>query len=433
MNRQLLLWATTVSLGGFLFGMDVAVISGAEQSIQKLWSLTTLEHGMAVAIALYGTVIGAAFGGIPCDRLGRRRTLQWIALLFFVSSIGAAVAGGVGWFMFFRLLGGLSIGASSVVAPTYISEIAPPKFRGRMGISFQLNIVIGILAAYISNYFLSGSDGDWRLMLGIVAAPALLFLILLSFTPETPRWLILWRGKIEEARKIIALADPDVDKAIDEIIKSKSTGNHENFFSKKFFRPILLAFLFAFFNQLSGINAIIYYSPRIFEMTGLGKESALLSSAGIGITNLVFTVLGWVFIDRLGRKTLMYIGSVGYIISLIMIAVSFFGESFHAVPIYIFAFIAAHAIGQGSVIWVFISEIFPNEVRASGVTTGALTHWVFAAIIANVFPFFSERFGGGIIFAFFAIMMVLQLLYVWRMMPETKGASLEDLQRQIVH
>lgn len=433
MNRQLLLWSTTVSLGGFLFGMDVAVISGAEQSIQKLWNLSTLEHGMAVAIALYGTVIGAAFGGVPCDRLGRKRTLQWIAFLFFVSSIGAAVAGGVGWFMFFRLLGGLSIGASSVVAPTYISEIAPPKFRGRMGISFQLNIVIGILAAYISNYFLSGGTNDWRLMLGVVAVPALLFLVLLVFTPETPRWLILWRGKTEEAKKIIALADSDVDKAVAEILESKSTGGREKFFSKKFAWPILLAFFFAFFNQLSGINAIIYYSPRIFEMTGLGRESALLSSAGIGIANLIFTVLGWLLIDRLGRRALMYIGSIGYIISLTMIAISFFNESFNAVPIYIFGFIAAHAIGQGSVIWVFISEIFPNEVRAAGVASGALTHWVFAAIIANVFPYFSERYGGGIIFTFFALMMIFQLLYVWRMMPETKGTSLEDLQRQIIH
>jgi len=422
-----------VSLGGFLFGMDVAVISGAEQNIQKLWSLTTLEHGLAVAIALYGTVIGAALGGIPCDRLGRKRTLQWIALLFFVSSIGAAVAGGIGWFMFFRFLGGLSIGASSVVAPVYISEIAPPKFRGRMGISFQLNIVIGILAAYISNYFLSGGDNDWRLMLGVVAVPAVLFMILLVFTPETPRWLILWKGKIEEAKKIIALADPDVDKAVTDILNSKSGDRRERLFSKKFAWPIFLAFLFALFNQLSGINAIIYYSPRIFEMTGLGKESALLSSAGIGIANLVFTVLGWVFIDRLGRKVLMYIGSIGYILSLTMIAISFFNASFGAVPVYIFSFIAAHAIGQGSVIWVFISEIFPNEVRAAGMACGALTHWVFAAVIANVFPFFSEQFGGGIIFLFFAVMMVFQLLYVWLIMPETKGTSLEQLQRQIVH
>lgn len=433
MNKQLLLWSATVSLGGFLFGMDVAVISGAEQSIQKLWDLSTLQHGMAVAMALYGTVIGAAFGGIPCDKLGRRRTLQWIALLFFVSSIGSALADGIGWFMFFRLLGGLSIGASSVVAPTYISEIAPPKFRGRMGISFQLNVVIGILAAYISNYFLSGRDDDWRFMLGIVAVPALLFLILLAFTPETPRWLILWKGKIEEAKRIIVLANPDVNRAVNEILNSKSVDSREKFFSKKFSWPILLAFLFAFFNQLSGINAIIYYAPRIFEMTGFGKESALLSSAGIGIANLIFTVLGWALIDRLGRKVLMYIGSIGYILSLTMIAMSFFAQSFGAIPIYIFAFIAAHAIGQGSVIWVFISEIFPNEVRASGMTCGALTHWVLAAVIANVFPFLSEQYGGGIIFSFFAMMMIFQLFYVWRMMPETKGVSLEDLQRQIIH
>ncbi len=432
MNKQLVLWSITVSLGGFLFGMDVAVISGAEQSIQKLWNLDTLQHGLAVAIALYGTVIGAAFGGFPSDVLGRKRTLQWIGILFFISAIGSALANDVVVFMFFRFIGGLSIGASSVVAPVYISEIAPPRFRGRMGISFQLNIVFGILVAYVSNYFINGGADDWRWMIGIVALPAFLFLILLTFTPETPRWLILRKGKIEEAKKIIAFVDPEVDKAVEEILKSKTEGNHERLFSKKFLWPMGLAFLFALFNQLSGINAIIYYSPRIFEMTGLGKEGALLSSAGIGVANLIFTVLGWLFIDRFGRRVLMYIGSVGYIISLSLISLAFFNQSFSAVPIYIFAFIAAHAIGQGSVIWVFISEIFPNSVRASGMAWGALTHWVFAAIIANVFPFFSEKLGGGIIFLFFTTMMVFQLFYVALMMPETKGISLENLEKELI-
>lgn len=433
MNKQLIFWSITVSLGGFLFGMDVAVISGVEQSIQKLWSLDTLQQGLAVAIALYGTVIGAAFGGLPSDTLGRKRTLQWIGLLFFISAIGSAMADDVNVFMIFRLIGGLSIGASSVVAPVYISEIAPPRFRGRMGISFQLNVVLGILVAYISNYFINGGPNDWRWMIGIVAIPALLFLILMSFTPETPRWLILHKGKIDEAKKIIALTNPEVDKAVNEIVKSKTeTGTHERLFSKKFGWPILLAFLFALFNQLSGINAIIYYSPRIFEMTGLGKDSALLSSAGIGVANLIFTILGWLFIDRLGRRVLMYIGSIGYIISLGLISFAFFNQSFGAVPIYIFSFIAAHAIGQGSVIWVFISEIFPNSVRASGMAWGALTHWVFAAIIANIFPFFSEKLGGGIIFLFFTAMMVFQLFYVALMMPETKGVSLENLEKELI-
>ncbi len=432
MNKKLILWSITVSLGGFLFGMDVAVISGAEQDIQKLWSLTTLQHGLAVAMALYGTVIGAAFGGWPSDRFGRKKTLQWIGFLFVISALGSAVAQDVNTFMFFRFIGGLSIGASSVVAPTYISEIAPPKYRGRMVISFQLNVVVGILVAYVSNYF--GGPEDWRLMIGIVAIPALLFFVLLFFTPETPRWLILNKGDVEGAKKIIAYTDPEVDKEVNEIIQSKTdlNGIEDKFFSKKFKVPILLAFLFAAFNQLSGINAIIYYSPRIFAMTGLGEESALLSSAGIGLVNLIFTIIGWFFIDRFGRRILMYIGSIGYIISLSLIALSFFNQSFSYVPIFIFAFIASHAIGQGSVIWVFISEIFPNSVRASGMAWGCLTHWVLAAVVANTFPFFSQEFGGAIIFSFFAAMMVFQLLYVWLMMPETKGVSLEDLQKQLL-
>ncbi|MBS1508705.1 MAG: sugar porter family MFS transporter [Bacteroidetes bacterium] len=435
MNKKLILWSITVSLGGFLFGMDVAVISGAEQDIQQLWNLTTLQHGLAVAMALYGTVVGAAFGGWPSDKYGRKKTLLWIAFSFFLSSLGAALAGNVIVFMIFRFLGGLSIGASSVVAPVYISEIAPPKFRGRMGISFQLNIVLGILFAYVSNYLLSGGAEDWRWMLGVVAIPSIAFFILLFFTPETPRWLILHEGKVDEAKKIIAYTDPDVETALKEIQDSKTEthGVAEKFFSKKFSMPILLAFLFATFNQLSGINAIIYYSPRIFEMTGLGKESALLSSTGIGVVNLIFTVIGWALIDRVGRRVLMYIGSLGYLISLSLIALAFFNESYANVPVFIFAFIAAHAIGQGSVIWVFISEIFPNSVRASGMAWGALTHWVFAAIIANVFPYFSQQFGGGAIFSFFAAMMVFQLLYVWLMMPETKGVSLENLQKRMIH
>jgi sugar porter (SP) family MFS transporter len=435
MNKKLILWSITVSLGGFLFGMDVAVISGAEQDIQQLWNLTTLQHGLAVAMALYGTVVGAAFGGWPSDKYGRKMTLLWIAFSFLISSLGAALAGDVIVFMIFRFLGGLSIGASSVVAPVYISEIAPPKFRGRMGISFQLNIVLGILFAYVSNYLLSGGPEDWRWMLGVVAIPSLLFFIMLFFTPETPRWLILHEGKVDEARKIIAYTDPEVETAVKEIQESKTDNNGvaEKFFSNKFSMPILLAFLFAAFNQLSGINAIIYYSPRIFEMTGLGKESALLSSTGIGIVNLIFTVIGWALIDRVGRRVLMYIGSVGYLISLSLIALAFFNESYANVPLFIFAFIAAHAIGQGSVIWVFISEIFPNSVRASGMAWGALTHWVFAAIIANVFPYFSQQFGGGAIFSFFAFMMIFQLLYVWLMMPETKGVSLENLQKRMIH
>jgi sugar porter (SP) family MFS transporter len=413
--------------------MDTAVISGAEQDIQKLWGLSNLQHGLAIAMALYGTVVGAAFGGVPADKFGRKITLLWIGILFFFSAIGTALANDVNIFMLFRFVGGLSIGASSVVAPVYISEIAPAKYRGRMVISFQMNIVLGILLAYVSNYLLEGSENDWRLMLGVVAIPALVFSVMMLFTPETPRWLLLNKGDETGARTVLAITESDIDEAVKTIKDSASKSEvKETFFDRKYNLPILLAFLFAFFNQASGINAIIYYAPRIFEMTGLGKESALISTAGIGVFNLIFTVLGWFLIDRFGRKVLMYIGSIGYIISLGLIAFAFYDKSFANVPIYVFAFIGAHAIGQGSVIWVFISEIFPNSVRASGMAWGSLTHWVFAAVIANVFPILADKFGGAPIFAFFSAMMVLQLLYVWIMMPETKGVSLEDLQKKLI-
>lgn len=435
MNSKLILWSITVGLGGFLFGLDTAVISGAEQDIQKLWNLDSWSHGLAVAMALYGTVLGAAFGGIPADKAGRKKTLLWIGVLFFISSVGAAVANDVNTFMLFRFIGGLSIGASSVVAPVYISEIAPPQYRGRMVISFQLNIVLGILIAYVSNYLLEGGDNDWRWMLGIVAVPSLIFSIMMLFTPESPRWLLLNKGDEAAARQVLALTDPSVDAAINEIkasAESEKSTKTESLFSSKYKFPLILAFLFAFFNQLSGINAVIYYAPRIFEMTGLGKDSALLSTAGVGVVNLLATIGGWSLIDRYGRRVLMYIGSIGYIISLALIALAFYNESYANVPLYVFAFIASHAIGQGSVIWVFISEIFPNSVRASGMAWGSLTHWVFAAIIANVFPVFATKFGGFPIFAFFCAMMVFQLLYVWLMMPETKGVSLEDLQKKLI-
>ncbi len=433
MNKHVIFWSITVGLGGLLFGMDVAVISGAELAIQQLWQLDSFTHGLAIAAALYGTVIGAALGGIPADLFGRKKTLFWIGLSFFISSIGAAIAPDVNSFMLFRFLGGLGIGASSVVAPIYISEIAPAKHRGKLVISFQLNIVLGILIAYVSNYFIQGMENDWRIMLGVVSLPSLLFSILILLTPETPQFLLLKRNDLAGARKVLALADPNPEETILRIQNNaKQSTEKERLFSGKFVWPLTLAFLFAFFNQMSGINAIIYYAPRIYELTGLGKESALLSTAGIGIANLLFTLLGWYMIDRVGRRILMFIGSIGYIITLSLIAYAFYTESYTFVPIYIFAFIASHAIGQGSVIWVFISEIFPNSVRASGMAWGSLTHWVFAALVANFFPLFTESYGGTLIFSFFAVMMVAQLAYVAFMMPETKGANLEDIEKQVI-
>lgn len=434
MNKHVIFWSITVGLGGMLFGMDMTVISGVEKTIKELWQLDDWTHGFAMATALYGTVLGAAFGGIPADKFGRKKTLFWIGLSFLISSIGAALANDVNSFMVFRFLGGLGIGASSVVAPIYISEIAPAKHRGKLVISFQLNIVLGILIAYVSNYFISGlGENDWRWMLGIVGLPSLLFSILILFTPESPTFLLLHRNDKEGAKKVLDLVDPEPMGTINRILSNQAKiTTTERIFTSKYFKPLLLAFLFSFFNQLSGINAVLYYAPRIFEKAHLDKSSALLQSAGIGVANLIFTLLGWYLIDRVGRKVLMYIGSIGYIASLSLIAYSFYSDSFEFVPMYIFAFIAAHAIGQGSVIWVFISEIFPNSVRASGMAWGSLTHWILAALITNFFPIFTNILGESTIFTCFALMMVMQLAYVKFLMPETKGATLEDIESHIV-
>lgn len=440
MNKhKLLVWSLTVALSGFLFGLDTAVISGAEQTIQKLWNLDNITHGLAVSMALYGTVIGAAFGGFFADRLGRKKSLFWVGALFLISSLGSALSQGVYIFMVFRLLGGLCIGASSVVSPLYISEIAPPKKRGFLVALFQFNIVFGILIAYVSNYLLQRSDSpnDWRWMLGIVAIPSLIFTLLTLLVSESPRWLALKRGDAAGALGVLKEIDPAAaDATLASILAARDRADaspSKAFFSNHYAWPILLAFLLAFFNQVSGINAIIYYAPRIFGMTGLSKSSALLSTAGIGLVNLVFTMLGLSLIDRFGRRVLMYIGSFGYIISLSLIALAFHNNSFAGMTFLVFAFIASHAVGQGAVIWVFIGEIFPNEVRASGQSLGSLTHWVFAAIIANIFPYAAAHFGGAPIFAFFTAMMVLQLLYVMFMMPETKGIALEDMEAQLAH
>lgn len=434
---KIIFWSITVGLGGFLFGFDTAVISGGEQAIQTLWELSDGMVGLMVSMALFGTVIGALFGGIPTERLGRKKTLFWIAILYLVSAVGSALAPDVYSLMVFRFIGGLGVGASSVAAPVYISEIAPTEKRGQLTAIFQFNIVLGILIAYVSNWLIGGGgDGMWRVMLGIETIPALAFVFLILLVPRSPRWLIVKRGNYDEAREVLTLINPEtVEESIKAIKEtdttSKASGNV--FFSGKYNFPILLAFLFAFFNQLSGINAVIYYAPRIFEMTGMGESTALLSSAGIGIVNLIFTMLGLALIDRFGRKFLMYVGSIGYIISLAAVGYAFYTEAFDgvAVPVWLFVFIAAHAIGQGACIWVFISEIFPNEVRGAGMSFGSGTHWVFAAVIAGAFPLVAGKFGAAPIFGFFAFMMVLQLLFVWKMMPETKGVSLEDIEKQL--
>ena len=434
--QRIFFWSVTAALGGFLFGFDTAVISGVEQSLQTLWHLSVWEHGLTVSIALVGTVIGSMTGGLPAEALGRKKTLFWIAVLYLLASLGTALAPTWPVFLLFRFLGGLGVGASSVAAPMYITEISPAKSRGKLVGLFQFNIVLGILVAYLSNFLLADVGHEpWRWMLGVQALPSLIFLIAVLNIPESPRWLLLKKGDAIEARKVLDTIDPDT--AAQTLIAIQQSNTKEaasaRLFSGKYNTPIMLAVLFAVFNQVSGINAIIYYAPRIFEMTGLGKSSSLLSSAGIGLINLIFTLLSMNLIDRYGRRTLMKIGSVGLIVTLGLVARAFYVHDFSGmtVPFLLFGYIAFFGFSQGAVIWVFISEIFPNEVRASGQALGSFTHWIMAAIITFTFPYLSERFGGGHTFLFFAAMMVLQLLFVLRIMPETKGTSLEKMDQTV--
>ena len=439
-RKNVFAWSLVIALGGFLFGFDTAVISGAEQSIQQYWSLNALQQGLTVSIALIGTVIGALTGAIPADRYGRKTTLYGIALLYLLSSLGTAFAPGWFTFLLFRFLGGFGVGASSVTAPIYISEISPAGRRGKLVGLFQFNVVFGIVVSYLSNYIIGrGGEHSWRLMLGIQAVPSAAFLLLLRLVPESPRWLILHRNKIEEARRIFRQIDPaGADTIVDDIRMvlqvEKALPQMDTLFSRRYRTPVMLAMLFAIFNQVSGINAIIYYSPRIFEMTGLGKSSSLLSTAGLGAVNFLFTLLAMNCIDRIGRRTLMLIGSWGLIATLALVAWSFYGEHFNgwAVPVFLFIYIAFFAFSQGAVIWVFIAEIFPNQVRAKGQTLGSTTHWVMAAVIAFTFPYLAEKAGGGNTFLFFSIMMCMQLLFVWKLMPETKGRSLEQIEYTLV-
>ena len=436
-TKKIFTWAAIISLGGFLFGLDTAVISGAEQRIQVLWSLDVFEHGLTVSIALIGTVVGAMLGGIPSDKFGRKKTVFWIAVLFLVSAIGTALAFNWYVFLFFRFAGGIAVGCSSVTAPMYISELSPASHRGRFVAMFQFNVVLGILIAYLSNYLLQNvGDNSWRWMLGVQAFPATLFMVLVLFIPESPRWLIVKKNLIDEAREILKRINPSsAEKELLNIkLSSHSNGiSSASLFTSKHLFPISLAVLFAFFNQASGVNAIIYYAPRIFEMAGLATGSSLLSTAGLGAVNFIFTLLAMSIIDSFGRKKLMIVGSLGCIATLALVARSFFAEDFsgYAVPVYLFLFIAFFAFSQGAVIWVFISEIFPNEVRSSGQALGSFTHWFMASIIAFVFPYMSEKIGGGYTFLIFTVMMTLQLVFVLTIMPETKGKSLEELETKL--
>ena len=434
---KLLQWSLTAALAGFLFGFDTVVISGADQKLQELWGSSDGFHGIVVmAMALWGTVIGSLFGSIPTRILGRKKTLLWIGIFYSISALGSALATGPYLFAFFRFLGGLGVGASTIAAPAYISEIAPANDRGRLVGLYQFNIVFGILVAFLSNYLLSDlGENAWRYMMGVEALPALLYTLMVIYIPRSPRWLFL-QQKEEEAKAIIqeAYSKEDAEALIVDIRSEQDNlPTNESIFDRKYRFILSLAFLIAFFNQFSGINAFLYYAPRIFEEGGLGASTALLSSVGIGLVNLIFTLIGINLIDRLGRKILMYIGSVGYIISLSLIAASFLLEwEGLALPLFLFLFIASHAIGQGAIIWVFISEIYPNHLRSAGQSFGTSTHWVLAAIIPSLVPVLFATIGAGIVFAVFAFMMILQLLFVYFWMPETKGVSLESLAQQLL-
>ena len=533
MNSRLFLWSLTAALAGFLFGFDTVVISGAEKTIQEVWNLNNGLHGLAIGMALWGTVLGSLVGAWPANRFGRKNTLIAIGGLYFVSAIWSGMANDVYSFMVARFLGGLGVGISTIAAPLYISEIAPPDRRGRLAGMFQFNIVFGILMAFLSNYVIGKIMGPsgWRWMLGIEAAPALVYTLMCFSIPQSPRWLIAQQGQRETGTAILKQLNPaatesEINALVNAIVTASqsdngSTGKTDRFWTWRLRVPILLAFLVAFFNQLSGINAILYFAPRIFELAGLGKNAALLNSIGIGITNLVFTFAGLYLIDRIGRRTLLYTGSWGYIASLGACAFAFlaFAAPFQVantaislkasiaslekaesrtirneadidhltvqvnlakqelvaaslqpgytgepvkfadagstqqtitaadsalqqaghqsgiggtlVMLCIFAFIAAHAIGQGAVIWVLISEVFPNQHRAAGQSLGSFSHWIFAALLTTLFPWMISVFSPASVFGFFCAMMVLQLLWVIAVVPETKGVPLEEMENKL--
>ncbi len=443
-NSKTSYWTITVAIAGFLFGFDTVVISGANLPIKELWNTSPLFHGTFImSMALWGTVIGALFGGIPTDLLGRKRTLFWIGVLYTVSAIGSALAQDPYLFSAFRFIGGLGVGASSVAVPIYLSEVSSSENRGGIVARYQFMIVFGIFIAFFSNYLLKGVGGDidWRLMLGVEAIPAIIYSILIMGVPKSPRWLLIKKNDEQAARSVLELlGDENISQSISEMKNAvNDQKGSQGFFGKKYSKPITLAFLLAFFNQLSGINFILYYAPEILERAGLAGKESLASSISIGAVNLIFTLLGMYLIDKAGRKKLILFGSIGYIVSLSMVAYAFYsGASSSFLLFFILLFIASHAVGQGAVIWVFISEIFPTDVRASGQAFGSGTHWVFAAIITLITPFFLDAQDGIFkdnpwpIFAFFAFFMFLQLLFVLFMMPETAGRSLEELEAELV-
>jgi len=428
--------ALIAALGGFLFGFETVVISGAEETLQHLWDLGKVAHGFTVASSLLGTVLGSLVAGFPARRYGRKKTLQVIALFFIVAALGCAFASAWGLFICFRIIGGLAVGASSVIAPMYISEISPASMRGRLAGSFQVNIVVGIMVAYLTNYIFTHLQlpDAWRWMLGVMVVPSVIFSLLLFGIPESPRWLILNEQEPVAIPILQRLGETNINAAVTAIRDSVKT-HKESLFQRRYAKPIVYAMLLAMFNQLSGINAILYYAPRIFEMAGFSKSQSFIQPIFVGAANLLFTLLAMTVIDKFGRKTLLIIGSLGTMLFLGLTAWVFHGtiSSHNNLLVYLIGFIAFFAFSQGAVIWVFISEIFPNAVRSQGGSLGSSTHWIMAAIIAWVFPIIVQGSvqGGFYCFVFFTIMMFLQLIFIWRAMPETKGRTLEEIQKDL--
>jgi len=439
LNGYLLGNSLIAALGGLLFGFDTAVISGTTDALKAVYDLDDNLLGFTVASALIGTILGALFASRPADAIGRRGTLAWLGVFYFVSAAGCAFAWDWWSFSFFRFLGGLAVGGASVVSPLYTAEISPASWRGRMVAVTQFNVVLGILLAYLSNWMIGRlqlGGTEWRWMFGVEAFPALVFFLLVFRTPQSPRWLVA-KGRLDEAPAVIARCGTDgggVDEEIREIQRSLDLEHHslrERFYSRRYLKPILLAVALAAFNQLSGINAVLYYTPSIFKMAGAGMDSAMLQSVIVGATMFVFTIAAMLVIDRVGRRRLMLLGSIGYILGLAGAAYAFYAHVEGPLLLCsLLVFIAAHGFGQGAVIWVFISEIFPNRVRARGQALGSFTHWAMNAAISWTFPLIAAQ-AGWMAFAFYALCMAGQLVWVVFIMPETKGVSLEKIQEKL--
>ena len=428
-NTRIFFWSLIVALGGFLFGFDTAVISGVEKSLQELFVMSPFMHGFAISSALIGTVIGALVVGKPTDIIGRKPMLYLIALCYVISAIGTALAINLSMFIFLRFLGGLAIGASSVVAPMYISEISPANVRGKMTALFQLNVIVGIMMAFISNYLLRDvGESAWRWMLGVETFPAVAWLLLLLLVPESPRYLIKINDEIKARTIFEKTGIKDIDHEITEIRKNLSQ-KQGKLFSRVYFNPIFIVFLVAMFNQFSGINAILYFAPRIFELSGMSQKMAFFQPVIIGVTNAFFTLLGMLIVDKVGRRSLLIVGSIGMAIGMFAISGFAFKEFLGTTTlVFIIIYTASFMMSWGPICWVLVSEIFPNKIRGQAVAIAVAAQWTANYLISSTYPAMMD-FSGGMTYGFYGLMSVLSAIFVWKMVPETKGKTLEDMDR----